>query len=421
MNGKLQKQAAALVLALTMLLSLSACAQKAEQTPAGSEPGAALNLTAKKAEKTQEASAADSAKQSMPSGRAAHAQKIEAPKSGQTQIPAAWTQIGEASLAQLRTYIGGAPVMFGAAYLGYVGGLFEGGFELEFPTWLRENNQTLLEEYPFIGEIDVQHIIGGAGHLYCIVPVDENATIAVNRVKWNENTQTYEVTEVLYRAEAGDPVLLFASLDGVAYETDTQVFITDNNGSTCEWYPSLDAEGCLVPCMMDGECHSWDFTSYQFSSAEDLSAWLVDGWLGPTALGLAGSDDWGMTWCTSGTAWDTGRSAYFMLTFYPGDETGGRVDLDWLCDGETEYEERWSGFWTIETELDMPSRVTLSLSLVGGRSYGTTDGPMYISDTYRMMTNRRGESLLIAAGENSVYLPFLAQNTTACVLMLAYG
>ena len=69
----------------------------------------------------------------------------------------------------------------------------------------------------------------------------------------------------------------------------------------------------------------------------------------------------------------------------------------------------------------MPSRVTLSLSLVGGRSYGTTDGPMYISDTYRMMIDRRGESLLIAAGENGVYLPFLTQNTTACVLMLAYG
>ena len=30
-------------------------------------------------------------------------------------------------------------------------------------------------------------------------------------------------------------LLLFANLDGVAYEADTQVFITDNNGNTCEW------------------------------------------------------------------------------------------------------------------------------------------------------------------------------------------
>ena len=81
----------------------------------------------------------------------------------------------------------------------------------------------MLRVYPFIAEIDENHILGRAGHLYCIVPVDENATVAVNRVQWNEKTQTDEVTEVLYRSESGEPVLLFANLDGVAYEADTQV------------------------------------------------------------------------------------------------------------------------------------------------------------------------------------------------------
>ena len=137
--------------------------------------------------------------------------------------------------------------MFGMAYLGYVGGLFEEGFEAGFPAWLRETNAALLLEYPFIAEIDAEHIIGGAGHLYCIVPVDENATVVINRVQWNEKTKTDEVTDVLYRSESGEPVLLFANLDGIAYEADTQVFITDNNGNTCEWYPSLDAMSHLAP------------------------------------------------------------------------------------------------------------------------------------------------------------------------------
>lgn len=44
----------------------------------------------------------------------------------------------------------------------------------------------MLLEYPFIAEINDEHIIGSAGHLYCIVPVDENATVAINRVQWNE-------------------------------------------------------------------------------------------------------------------------------------------------------------------------------------------------------------------------------------------
>ena len=70
--------------------------------------------------------------------------------------------------------------MFGAAYLGYVGGLFDEGFEAGFPAWLWETNEAMLLEYPFIAEIDEEHMIGGAGHLYCIVPVDENATVAIN-------------------------------------------------------------------------------------------------------------------------------------------------------------------------------------------------------------------------------------------------
>ena len=124
---------------------------------------------------------------------------------------------GEATLGWLRDRIDFPMTMFGAAYLGYVGGLFDEGFEEGFPAWLWETNEAMLLKYPFIAEIDEEHIIGGAGHLYCIVPVDENATVAINRVQWNEATRTDEVTEVLYRSESGEPVLLFANLDGVAY------------------------------------------------------------------------------------------------------------------------------------------------------------------------------------------------------------
>ena len=53
--------------------------------------------------------------------------------------------------------------------------------------------------------------------------------------------QINEISEVLYRSETGEPVLLFANLDGMAYVSDTQVLITDNSGNTCEWYPAVDA------------------------------------------------------------------------------------------------------------------------------------------------------------------------------------
>ena len=74
-------------------------------------------------------------------------------------------------------------------------------------------------------------------------------------------------------------MLLFANLDGVAYEVDTQVIITDSSGNICEWYPSLDADSYLAPCTTDeGEYLLWDFTEYAWQSASpDLALWLADG------------------------------------------------------------------------------------------------------------------------------------------------
>lgn len=406
MYQKVRKHCFAATLPLLLTLSLCACTQEQAENPVEEAKDSAIELPVA----TEEL--ADRENMKSP----------DSPESTESAESTAWTQDAEASLTLLREKISGDPVMFGAAYLGYVGGLFDEGFEQGFPIWLRENNPAMLDEYPFIEEIDAEHIIGGAGHLYCIVPVDENATVAVNRIKWDDRTQTYENIDVLYRSEVGHPILVFANLDGIASNVDTQIHITDNNGRSCAWYPSLDEElsDCLVPCIINGECLSRDFTESQSGSAEALGDWLAAGWLGPTALGLAGSDAWGMTWCTSGTAWDTDRQAWFMLTFYPGDDTGGAVDLDWQYDGEEEFEEQWSGFWTIETELDMPSRVTIRLSRVGGKSYDTADGPMYLSETYPIMIAPSGENLLISKGENGVCLPFTG-SSPAAVLTLAMG
>ena len=281
----------------------------------------------------------------------------------------------------------------------------------------------MLREYPFIAEIDENHIIDRAGHLYCIVPVDGNATVAINRVQWNEKTQTDEVVEVLYRSEAGEPVLLFANLDGVAYEADTQVFITDSSGNTCEWDPSLDAMSHLAPCTSEaGDYLSFDFTEYAWYNApSEFAGRLSAGWSGMTALGLAGSQSTGMGWITETMVGETSRYAYFSLRFYLEDETGGSVDLEWAYEDSDDFDEIWSGFWAIQTIPDGPSYVTLSLLLVGGNSYGVTDGPMYLCETYPLLISPSGTELLVGAGESGVCLPFMSQSTTACVLTQAAG
>ena len=386
------KRALTLLLTLVLLLSLCACAQKEQTEEAARQRGMRDRTSCGEAMETQPAQDA-------------------------------FSQEAETSLGWLRDRMNFPMTMFGAAYLGYVGGLFEDGFAAGFSGWLWETNEAMLREYPFIAEIDENHIIGRAGHLYCIVPVDENATVAINRVQWNEKTQTDEVVEVLYRSEAGEPVLLFANLDGVAYEADTQVFITDNSGNTCEWDPSLDAMSHLAPCTSEaGDYLSFDFTEYAWYNApSEFAGWLSAGWSGMTALGLAGSQSTGMGWITETMVGETSRYAYFSLRFYLEDETGGSVDLEWAYEDSDDFDEIWSGFWAIQTIPDGPSYVTLSLSLVGGNSYGVTDGPMYLCETYPLLISPSGTELLVGAGESGICLPFMSQSTTACVLTQAAG
>ena len=409
----------ALLLALVLLLSLCACAQKV-QTESDEQKMSAdkVDFPTKADEKTPEKQPEEAILQNDMSDRASRDEAVDT-----QSVQYAFSQEAEASLGWLRDRIDFPMTMFGAAYLGYVGGLFEEGFERGFAAWLWETNEAMLRKYPFIAEIDAEHIIGGAGYLYCIVPVDENATLAINRVQWNAQTQQEEVTEVLYRSETGEPVLLFANLDGVAYEADTQVFITDNNGNTCEWYPSLDAMSYLAPCISEaGDYLSFDFTEYAWYNAPpEFAAWLADGWGGMTALGLAGSQRDGMGWITETMVGETSRYAYFSLRFYPEDETGGSVDLEWVYEDSADIEALWSGFWTIQTIPDGPSYVTLSLSLVGGNRYETSDGPFYLCETYPLLISPSGTELLVGAGESGICLPFMSQSTTACVLTQAAG
>ncbi len=157
-------------------------------------------------------------------------------------------------------------------------------------------------------------------------------------------------------------------------------------------------------------------------AAPDISFWMGEGWLGPTKLSLCGEEgQGGITWSTVGTPWDTDREAFFMMTFYPGDEMSGRLDLDWIYTGEEEYEELWSGFWKLKTETDKPSSIAIELTLVGGKGYDTTEGPRYISDLYRLLLDLSGEYLMISPGQDKVCLPFMTDQITAWVLEQAKG
>ena len=381
---RISKSMIGFFLILVLMLSLCACAQKQLTGTETDEPNISTDretLPGKPDEKLPEkphSETGESDEQSKQAGFSAEA---------------------EQSLVWLRDRMDFPQTMFGVALLGYTGETSDGD-------WISEVDQAMLQKYPFISEIDTGHIIGNDDYLYCLVPIDENATVSVNLTQWDPKTDTEEIIEVLYRSEVGDPLLIFApgGDDAYAYLSYIQVQIVDNAGNSCVWDPQLyTSTGHIVPCFSEnGEYLSFDFTEYGWQDvSSELAPWLSDGYSGVYSWGLEGC------WTTQAAAWDTGRTANYYLWFFPEDENGGSVDLDWQYEGSDLFEEMWSGYWEITSVMDGPSYVTISLSLVGGENYGVTDGPYYISDTYPLVISHSGEEMVLGAGENGVSLPFM--------------
>jgi len=147
------------------------------------------------------------------------------------------------------------PQLFAAAFFGYV------PQEADPFAVMQEAAPQLCEDLPFLLSIREEKVIGTFGYLFCIVPADENATVAVNRRPWNAETESYEEPEVLYRSESGSPILVMCPNEN--WIPDTEVVITDSNGTVTSWSPYLDPSCHLSAlCNAGGESLIFDFTSY---------------------------------------------------------------------------------------------------------------------------------------------------------------
>ena len=379
------KRVIAFFLTLVLMLSLCACAQKQQTETEADEPNISTD---------------GETLPCMPDKKLPEKLRPGAGESDGQPTQVAFSEEAEQSLVWLRDRMDFPQIMFGAAYLGYTG-------EASVGDWLSEADQAMLQKYPFISEIDAEHTIGNDDYLYCLLPLDENATVSVNLMRWDPKSDDEEVIEVLYRSEAGDPLLIFANGgdDAYAYLSYVEVRIVDNADNSCVWYPQFDAMGHIVPSLSEsGDYLSFDFTEY---------GWLGMGYGGIYASGLEGC------WTTQAAAWDTNRTANYYLWFFAEDETGGSVDLDWQYEGSDLFEEMWSGFWTITSVMDGPSYVTITLSLVGGENYGVVEGPYYISETYPLVISPSGGEMVIGPGVSGVSLPFMPQyNSQPYTLML---
>jgi hypothetical protein len=171
--------------------------------------------------------------------------------------------------------------LFAAAYIGCTDDMNE----VDAVKWIKENSPVFCENYSFVEDIPSGQIAGTPmGELYCIVPFDENSTVAINSIVQDENGNgSYE--NVIYRSESGEPVLLFCNNSGV--DGDTMVTVTDSDGNKAVWFPGLD-EKLMMNCPYNANYDTfvYDFSQYQEILEKGHTSRKNSGWKLPTAADL---------------------------------------------------------------------------------------------------------------------------------------
>lgn len=312
----------------------------------------------------------------------------------------------QAAMNLLRECMDNAPqIALAAACLGYR--------EADDPTpladWMWVNSPGLMEEMPFILTIPQDRILGaGYGDLYCLVPRDDNTTLAVNHVTWKStgNGVWPEADEVLYRDERAQPVLVFVGYEEFPDEPDVGIHAIAGNGAQVEWYPFLDAEdGHLsIPTGVDYNPLILDFT--HFGDINGLDYWDNpdkwqpvgdDGWLPPTDEGLADSQ------------WNCGENWFMELGRGSCDpDYAGIADLYYQSEDGQEFQMLYSGVWRMEGDC-----LRLELSAGVGSSAG---------GSFPVLIDPSGDHLYIQQSRDGYTCPpFFGDDVTLMELTRSYG
>ena len=211
----------------------------------------------------------------------------------------------DASLHSLRQAMVETPQLFAVAYFGYHDTI-DSDDPVDPYTVMQEQAPELCKDLPFLLDIPKDRVIGNHGDLFCIVPLDENATVAVSKGTWDETSEQYLYEHSLYFADSGEPILLFCN--NADFEPDTQLCISGPSGEII-WYPILDDNDCPMSLWDDNRDNRFlDFSSYREMLVKDYRE-MEGEWVKPTEEFLVGT-----TWVWERWTKD-GREVSCQVTF----------------------------------------------------------------------------------------------------------
>ena len=290
---------------------------------------------------------------------------------------------------------------FAVAYIGDIDGKLS---DLAVPLrdWMNDTAPGLCAQYTFVRNIPQERVVGDSGSLFCVVPHDPNATVAVNRVRWNEAKGDYETVEVLYRSESGDPILLFVSNDLGSVPTDTtELLLTDSHSDTLSWYPIPGIVALPYDYENDRKL-AYDFTFYSQEGNDGFGSDV--GWTCPSGAQLT-QEIW---------AWDghTDKPALATLELHANssqEDYWGAATFTWWYESDfVTPEEVYTGDWGLTGNGEYSGVIMLDLTRTGGKRYTPGETERIIHDSFIVQVPMAFEDytyLSIDKGQHGSYLP----------------
>ena len=285
------------------------------------------------------------------------------------------------------------------AYIGDINGSLS---DLAIPLrdWINDTAPGLCAQYTFVRNIPQERVVGDSGSLFCVVPHDPNATVAVNRVRWNEAKGDYDTVEVLYRSESGDPILLFVSNDLGSFPTDTtELLLTDSHSDTLSWYPIPGMVALPYDYENDRKL-AYDFTN----CGESIVGGGEIGWTCPSGSQLT-QELW---------AWDgnTDKPALATLELHANssqEDDWGTATFTWWYESDfVTPEEVYEGEWGLTANGEYSGVLMLDLTRTGGKRYTPGETERLIHDGFIVQVPMAFEDytyLAIDKGTHGSYLP----------------
>jgi len=306
---------------------------------------------------------------------------------------------------------------FAVAYIGDIDGKLS---DLAIPLrdWINDKAPGLCAQYPFVRNIPQERVVDDSGSLFCVVPRDPDATVVVNRIRWNEAKGGYETLEVLYRSESGDPILLFISNDLGTVPTDTtELLLTDSHPDTLSWYPIPGIVALPYDYENDRKL-AYDFTFYSQEGNDGFGSDI--GWTCPTGSQLT-QEIW---------AWDgnTDKPALATLELHANSSQEGdwgTATFTWWYESDfVTPEEVYTGDWGLTGNGEYSGILMLDLTRTGGKRYTPGETERIIHDGFIVQVPMAFEDytyLSIDKGQHGSYLPVQIEPDTVLYFYPQWG